>query len=214
MGPAGPQGARGPIGPQGATGATGPQGPQGPIGLTGATGPQGPQGATGPVGATGETGPQGPIGPAGPQGPTGATGATGATGPQGPSGTSDVLYAGVNTTTVATNSIIPVELINATDGTTMSVAANEINVTETGDYLIAFSVNGSVPTDTLIASLYLNGAPITNETITLSSAGYVVSGSKTVLIPVTAGETISIYNNSTETASISNASITILKTAV
>ena len=226
MGPSGPQGARGPIGPQGATGATGPQGPIGPTGLTGATGPigpqgpigltgpQGPQGVTGPVGATGATGPQGPIGPAGPQGPTGATGATGATGPQGPSGTSDILYAGVNTTTVATNSIIPVELINATDGTTMSVAANEINVTETGDYLITFSVNGSVPTDTLIASLYLNGAPITNETITLSSAGDVVSGSKTVLIPVTAGDTISIYNNSTETASISNASITILKTAV
>ena len=229
QGPAGPQGARGPIGPMGpqgftgatgATGATGPQGPQGPQGLrgeTGATGPQGPQGETGATGATGPQGPQGlrgETGATGPQGPQGETGATGATGPQGPAGTNDVLYANSAANTVATSTIIPLTQNAATAGTTMSVANNAVTVTNEGYYLITYFVNGSVPSGDMTTALYLNGSPVSGETITLgNTAGNNQAASKTVLLNVPAGGTLSLYNTSAQTATLTGAGLTVLKTA-
>ena len=208
MGPSGPQGARGPIGPQGATGPIGPQGPIGPTGLTGATGPQGPQGVIGPVGATGPQGPQGVTGP------VGATGPQGPQGEVGPSGTNDIIYAGITTqTTVDAGAIIPLQYINDTEDSTMSVVGNSIILPEAGDYLITYSINGSTPTGTLVASLYLDGVPISGETITLSSAGDIVSGSRTVLIYTSSASTLSLYNISSEDASVVSANLTVLKTA-
>ena len=205
MGATGPQGPRGPIGPQGATGGVGPQGPVGPIG------PQGPAGATG---ATGATGPQGPVGPVGPQGPAGATGATGATGPQGPAGTNDVIYASNAGGAVAPSSIIPLTFNTATPTTTMSVSADAVNLAETGTYLISFFANGSIPTGDFTVQLYLNGAPIANEIITLNNpAGEQNAGSKTILVSATAGDTLSIYNTSADTATLTGASLLVLKTA-
>ena len=196
MGPSGPQGARGPIGPQG------PVGPTGPTGATGATGPIGP---IGPTGATGATGATGPIGPVGPQGPTGATG------PQGPAGTSQALYAGTNTVVVASGAIIPIELISESPASTMTVSNNEVVINENGSYLVSYFASGSVPADDFITSLYLNDAIITNESIVqTNSAG---SASKTVLLNLSVNDTLSLYNTSTNEATILDASITVLKVA-
>ncbi len=203
QGPAGPSGARGPIGPQGPQGlpgATGPQGPVGPIG------PQGPRGLTG---ATGATGPQGPIGPTGPQGETGATGATGPQGPVGPAGTNDAIYAGSTTEVVEAGAIIPIGFIEETTDSTMSVEANEIIIGEDGVYLVSYYTAGSVPTNEFITSLYLNNAPITNENIVQSnSAG---AASKTILLSLNEGDELSLYNTSATEATLSSASITVLK---
>lgn len=195
-GPIGPQGPVGPIGPTGATGATGATGPQGPIGLTGATGPQGPIGLTG---ATGATGPQGPVGPIGPQGEPG------------PAGLGDALYANANTAVVDSGAIIPLTLNLATPNSTMSVSNGVVNVSEAGTYLVSYFSGGSVPTGELITALYLNGAPITNENIVQSnSAG---AASKTILLSVPANSTLSLYNTSATQATLSDASITVLKVA-
>jgi len=193
---------RGPVGPTGATGARGPIGPQGPVG------------PIGPTGATGATGPVGPTGPQGPVGPTGATGATGATGPQGPAGpagTGDAIYASGGTETVASGAIIPITLDTATPETTMSVSNSSINITDDGVYLLSYFANGSVPEGNFAISLYQNGAAITGETITLTSGEGAVS--KTVLLSLGAGDTLSIYNSSDQTATLLGASITALKLA-
>ena len=196
---------RGPVGPTGATGARGPIGPQGPVGpagpqgATGATGPIGPIGPTGATGATGATGPIGPIGPQGPQGPAG------------PAGLSDAIYASSGADTVDAGAIIPLALVVATPDTSLSVSDNAVNVTEDGTYLASYFVGGSVPTNEFITALYLNGAPITGETIVQSnSAG---AASKTILLNLSAGDTLSIYNTSATEATLSGASITVLKVA-
>ncbi len=195
-------------GPQGPTGATGARGPIGPQGATGATGPQGPAGPIGPAGATGATGPQGPIGPTG---ATGATGATGPVGPQGPAGTSDAIYANLSGTSAVSGAIIPLVFDTASPTTTMSVSNNAVNLTEAGTYLVSFFTNGSVPTGDFSTSLYQNGAPVAGESIIITdSAG---SSSKTILINASAGDTLSLYNTSGETATLLGASLTVLKVA-
>ena len=197
IGPTGAQGARGPQGPQGATGPQGPAGPAGPTGATGATGPRGP---IGPTGATGPVGPQGPIGP---------TGATGPVGPQGPAGTNDGIYASVETAVVAAGEIIPLTLTASTATTTMSVSDNSVVIGEAGSYLVSYYVGGSVPTNELITTLYLNDAPVSGESIIQSnSAG---AASKTVILNLSAGDDLSLYNESATEATLSAASITVLK---
>lgn len=158
---------------------------------------------------------RGPQGPAGPRGPIGPQGATGATGAQGPSGTNNIIYAGTNTTqTVATNTVIPISLITATAGTTMSVSSNAVNLPEAGTYLVAYFVNGSVTTGSLAVSLYLNGSQISGETITLDgSDGTTNAAGKTILITVTGAGTLTLVNTSADTATLNSATITVLKTA-
>ena len=203
MGPTGASGARGPIGPQGPTGATGPQGPAGPQGLTGATGPQGLTGATGPQGPIG---PQGLTGATGPQGPVGPQGPTGATGPQGPAGLSDAIYASIADTTVVAGGIIPIALDTATPDTSMSVVNNQIEITEDGVYLVSFSADGTVAGQDFLTSLYLNGAQVPNETLTQPDGA-----SKTLLLSLTDGDALSIYNTSTAVVDLSSASLLALK---
>ena len=134
-------------------------------------------------------------------------------GPQGPAGTNDVIYAGVGTSTVATDEVIPIALINATPDTTMSVSNNAVNLADAGTYIVSFSVDGSTTAENLSATLYLNGAPITNESVIESSNGALASASKTALITTTGASTLSIYNTSTADATLNNASIMVLKTA-
>ncbi len=204
-GPIGPTGATGARGPQGPQGATGPAGPQGPQGATGAVGPQGPIGPVGPVGATGATGPQGPVGA------TGATGATGPQGPIGPAGTSQAIYAGSAIATVGAGDIVPIALIAQSPASTMTVSGNEVNITETGSYLVSYFAGGSVTTGDFIVSLYLNDVAIANENIVQSDS--VGAGSKTVLLNLSAGDSLSLYNTSATEATLSSASITVLKVA-
>ena len=203
--------AQGPVGPQGPIGPAGPQGPQGPIGLQG---PAGPQGATGATGATGPQGPQGPTGATGPVGPQGATGATGPVGPQGPqgeAGINDGVYAVATASTIATGDIIPITQSTATTPTTLSVSNNSVNLPDAGTYLVSYSAGGTATTADLIVSLYLNGAEIAEESIIVASAGATSSSSKTVLLTVPANSTISLYNTSTEDATLSSGSLTVLK---
>ena len=191
---------RGPIGP---TGPQGPRGVQGPQGPTGAVGPQGP------VGATGAVGPQGPTGATGAVGPQGPTGATGAVGPQGPAGTNDAVYATSTVATIAAGSIIPIALTTATPDTSMSVTDNAVNITEAGSYLVSYYVDGSVATDEFVTALYLNGTQVPNESIVQSnSAG---AASKTIVLNLSAGDTLSLYNTSATEATLSSAAITVLK---
>ena len=192
-------GLRGPIGPQGPQGATGPQGP---AGATGATGPQGPAGATGP---------QGPVGATGAIGPQGPAGATGATGPQGPAGASDAIYAISTTATVPADTIIPLAFNTESPDSTMIVVDNTITATENGTYLISYFVDGSSGAGSFDVSLYLNGATLPNENITIAS-GEGAAG-KTILLDLSAGDTISLYNLSAGDATISSASITAVKIA-
>lgn len=208
MGPTGPQGARGPIGPQGPQGPVGPTGATGAVGPIGPVGPQGPQGPVGATGATGATGAVGPIGPVGPQGPVGATGPVG---PQGPAGTNDGLYASVGTAVVQPDAIIPLTLDTATADTSMSVTDNDVTFSEAGTYLISYFSNGSVATGDFSTSLYLNDAIITGESIIFDDS--VGAGSKTILLSVSAGDTLSLYNTSATEATLSSASITALKLA-
>ena len=194
---------RGPQGPAGPTGARGPQGPQGPVGPIGPTGAQGP---VGPQGATGAIGPQGPVGATGPQGETGATG------PQGPSGTSDIIYANNDGATVDAGAIIPLTLATSTTGTTMSVQNNAVNLPEGGTYLVSYYASGETGTGDASISLYLDGAPITGETITLSNqTGDSFLASKTILVTTANAGTLSLYNTSDQSQVFTGASLTVLK---
>lgn len=174
--------------------------------VRGPIGPSGPQGARGPIG------PQGPVGPIGPTGATGATGATGPqgpVGPQGPQGTSDAIYIGVGTSTVPTDTIIPLEFVSQTTPTTLTTQDNAVVIGEDGVYLVSYYSSGSVANGELITSLYLNGAPILNESIIQTdSAG---AGSKTAVISLNSGDELSLYNTSAVDATLNSASITVLR---
>ena len=187
------------------------RGPVGPTGATGARGPIGPQGPVGPTGPTGATGPQGPIGAIGPTGPQGPVGATGSVGPQGPSGTNDALYANIGASSVASGGIIPLALSTETTDSTMNVVDNAVDITEDGVYLISYFADGDVATDDFDVSLYVNDAPVVNES--LSFPGISGLGSKTILYSLSAGDSVALYNTSTETATLSSASITLLRLA-
>ena len=195
----------------------GPQGPVGPQGPRGFQGPQGPIGATGATGATGAVGPQGPVGATGavgPQGPIGATGPIGPQGPVGPSGTSDVIYASGETSTVPSNTVIPLTTSIVTPTGTMTLSNSAVNLPEAGSYLVSYSVNGSVPTDDFSFSLYLNDELIDGQTVVITPvAGGLAQGSNTVLVNVTGASTLSVYNTSNQTATISGVGLTVLKTA-
>ncbi len=204
-GATGATGARGPIGPQG------PVGPAGPTGATGATGATGPQGPIGPVGPAGPTGATGATGARGPQGPAGPTGATGATGPQGPAGTNDAIYANVGASAITAGSIIPITLSTSTAPTTLSVVDNAVNIADDGVYLVSYFADGSVPEGDFSTTLYQNGTAIANESIIFTDSSG--AGSKTILVNLASGDTLSIYNTSASTATFNDASLTVLKLA-
>ena len=191
------QGARGPIGPQGPQGAQGNQGPIGP------QGPQGEQGVQGPIGPQGEQGIQGIQGPIGPQGEAGT------------SATSIGVYTGLATdTTVNAGAIIPVVLSVETPDSDFTVSNNAITFAEAGYYLVTYSANGSVSSGTFSVSLYENDVEIAGETLLLStSANETSQGSKTIIYNPTAGDSISLYNTSANTATINGAAITVVKLA-
>ncbi len=203
---------RGPIGPTGAQGARGPQGPQGPVGPIGPTGATGATGAQGPIGPVGSVGPQGPVGATGATGATGAQGPIGPVGPQGPvgpAGTNDAIYASGAVATVATGAIIPLTLNASTAPTTLSVVNNEVSVGDAGSYLVSYFTNGSVATGDFSTTLYLNDTAIANEEILLTDSSG--AGSKTILLNLSAGDTLSLYNTSDTDAALSGASLTVLK---
>ena len=197
------RGPIGPAGPQGIPGPMGAMGPQGPIGPTGATGATGPVGPVGPTGATGATGPVGPAGP------------TGATGPQGPAGTNDAIYAGVFSGTTTSDTVLPIALVQQTADSTMSVTDNSISITESGVYLVSYSLTGT-PGDggtDLSVSLYQNAVAVPNETISVDTTTEEENVSRTILLSLSAGDLLSIYNTSDSTITLGSATLTVLRLA-
>jgi hypothetical protein len=90
----------------------------------------------------------------------------------------------------------------------MTVANNEITVSEAGTYLVSyFYENTALDTDTEI-SLYLNDTAITGEVLTDQD-----SANKTILLNLDAGDSIALYNTSATDAAIDSASITVVKIA-
>ena len=158
---------------------------------------------------------RGPMGPTGPQGARGPIGPQGATGPQGLPGTpyiANSIYAGTNATqTVPANSVIPIAQLAISPQSTMTASNNAVNISESGTYLVSYSVNGSVPTGALNLSLYQNGAPVAGEVITSTSAGNTVSNTKNILMNITAPSTLSLYNSSGEVLTSDSATLTVTR---
>ena len=150
----------------------------------------------------------------GARGPIGPQGATGPIGPQGPSGTNDGIYANSGATTVNTNQLIPLTLTTATPTSTMSVSSGAVNTTLNGTYLVSYFINGSTTGAPLIVTLYINGVATTSETLTFGiDDNNNVVGSKTILLTLPANSTLALYNTSTNSANVLDASITAVRIA-
>lgn len=169
-GPQGPKGEQGEVGPRGEKGETGPQGPKGAQGEKGDVGPVGPQGEQGIAGPTGpqgekgdkgdaglrgekgETGSQGPQGPKGDKGEQGERGERGATGPEEIKGGFIISYNDDPNTfptdgmEISSNARLPLMRLELDQGNviTLDTANNIIKFTQTGVYMVTFSVNAYV----------------------------------------------------------------------
>ena len=211
-------GLQGPPGPMGPAGAQGPQGIPGPAGATGPAGAPGATGAAGPQGPQGEVGPAGPQGEAGPAGPTGATGATGATGPAGPAGETAtnqnaMLYA-VDTQIVPRGSTLnfTASKINSTDGSITASGTDGLILTD-GQYLVNFvsDVNVSAAGDGGVA-LALDGTALPHAVSSIFTSD--TEGGRTALttiVTLSESGTLSVINNSTNTISYENSTLTVVK---
>lgn len=173
MGERGPQGEQGDVGPkgdQGEKGETGERGPQGPAGEKGEQGDQGPigpkgdKGDTGPQGEKGEQGAVGPQGPKGDQGEQGLKGEKGDTGAQGERGERgatgpEEIKGGFIVSYNDNPNTFPVDGLEIASGTrlplnrleldqggviTLDTDDNSIKFTQTGVYMITFSINAYV----------------------------------------------------------------------
>ncbi|MBY9081977.1 collagen-like protein [Paenibacillus sp. HN-1] len=173
-------------------------------GATGPTGATGTNGATGATGATGETGATGLQGPAGPAGSTGATGTSVTSNyafAQNASGTIAVLL-GSGLVTLPDNQNIPAGItINGTNDT--------LTVTNAGNYFISYRIN---MTASLLTSsrILLNGSSVPS-TATASLATTILQAQ--TIIPIAAGNTISLQISSTVSVGLQapGATLTIIR---
>jgi hypothetical protein len=201
-GPTGAQGIQGVIGPTGPTGSVGPTG-AGPTGPTGAQGIQGVTGPTGPTGAQGNTGPTGPTGSTGNTGPTGPTGTTGATGAGGALGYYGFFVSTANQSNAGTSSANAVLLDTTVTNNGVTQSSGVLTFTYAGKYQIiselAFTAStGTNPTVTVW--LAQNGTNIPNSTQDfqlLGGAGTVQISVCTWVLDAAAGDTLTVYWNST-----------------
>lgn len=178
----------------------------------GATGPVGPRGATGPTGPTGATGITGPTGPTG---PTGATGPTGPTGPTGENATllnenATIYNAETQNITTAT----PLTLSTVLTNNGLAVDNTTITVSETGTYLISFTVNDA----TAAAGADNVGIAVNNVVNTAThrtiSPNYATGGS--YILNLNANDKVSLVPTVTNATSISStggpsASLTVVR---
>jgi hypothetical protein len=93
----------------------------------------------------------------------------------------------------------------------LSVVDNAVVIADEGTYLVSYFSAGSVPTGIFTTTLYRNGSAIPNENLAQPDSAGVAS--KTAVLSLSAGDTLSLYNTSSEQASLSNTSITVLKLA-
>lgn len=191
---------QGPKGPRGITGPSlpGPTGDPGPVGPIGPTGPS----TTGPTGATGDPG---PTGAAGPQGPTGPEGSTGPAGPAGLNGISTAHGSFFATNTQALAAGDPV-VFPSTASATVDITPNTpspgfFTINETGHYAIEYGVSVSDTSNVSVAlsldggTTSIPGTPI-NNTIFVAELAFPTPGHGSVILFLTAGQSIILYNSS------------------
>lgn len=203
-----PRGAPGAVGP---AGDPGPQGPIGPAGITGAAGISG----TGPAGPTGATGLTGLAGPTGAPGPTGVccTGPTGASVIQ----AFGYFYIDNPSLTGAANIISPGEILPIVQTKVKSsnietLTPGQFTVQQSGAYFIEFGAQAKIIDRPLHFEAYFQIALIDtatsivfpNTSFTSKSAedkpappqDLICVGTGAVILPLQAGTTIAVVNNS------------------
>lgn len=209
-----------PSGPTGPTGSTGTQGVQGSTGPTGSFGPTGPTGYQNPI--AGSTGPTGPAGAAGQVGPTGPTGPTGpcCTGPAGPGAIQAFGYFFINDPTLpgSTGTIPPGDILSIfqtrlkTSNIDDHAMSGKFTINQNGSYLLEYGAQAVIPTPTdltnnlfSIAILNVDTATvIANTSFSSKSAGkrpenaasFTCVGTGYAILPIQAGTTIAVINNS------------------
>lgn len=185
--------------------------------------PPGPQGATGPQGNSGLQGAQGLQGPAGTPGsigPQGVTGPQGVAGPQGPCCNNNVshsmanvyslldqaMFSGASVLFENTNAIVLADY-----DTSMMNINGQITFLKSGIYSIGFTVIGQLtppfpnPTPAWSFSLYLDGLPVSGgcfSSFTLFPDELTTTAAGTVVIPVNAGQVLTLRSSSTLPVSI------------
>ena len=147
-------------------------------------------------------GPQGAVGPRGPQGPQGAMGSPGAR---------DAIYANATAVTLTeTTGLIPINLIRATTGTSMTVTGNTV-ILPAGTYLVTYNYNATATnTGNAILQLQLGNTAI--DTITQAvTTNEAYTGSSTLLVTTTTDTPLGVYKADTNTITYNNVNLTVMK---
>ncbi len=185
----------------------GPQGPVGPQGNTGIQGNTGPQGVAGLPGAIGSQGPAGPQGVPGPQGPC-CSNIVSHSMANVYSLLDQAMPSGASVMFQNTNAIVAADY----DTTLMNVTG-AITFLKTGIYSIGFTVEGQLtppfpsPTPAWSFSLYLDGVPIPGacfSSFTLFPDELTTTAAGTVIVPVNAGQVLTLRSTSTLPVSITS----------
>jgi hypothetical protein len=185
--------------------------PPGPQGAVGPQGNPGVQGNTGPIGAAGASGSIGIQGPTGPQG---------VPGPQGPCCSNIVSHSMANVYSLL-DQIMPSgasvlfqntnAIVVADYDTSLMNVTGEITFLKTGIYAIGFTVEGQLtppfpsPTPAWSFSLYLDGVPVSGacfSSFTLFPEELTTTAAGTVIIPVSAGQVLTLKSTATLPVSI------------
>ncbi|MBP5193768.1 MAG: collagen-like protein, partial [Clostridia bacterium] len=171
----------------------------------------GPIGPQGPAGATGATGPQGPTGPTGPQGPQGEQG------PAGPAGTFDLFAANLYGTNFSDDpvftdyTLIPADQTQiAYDDTTgiLTLAAGTYLITYGANF--AYGVTSAQQDINPSIALRVNGS-VNENTYAVGANDLSGSISKSVMLTVSDGTTVSLHVNSNLLLTYNNMLVNVMK---
>lgn len=135
------------------------------------------------------------VGPRGPQGPAGV------------SATQNALYATANGVTVAAGSIVPLTVNTVTPNSSITASGGEITVLP-GYYFVEYGFSSGGSTNSVTLNL-LRGNTVINTLTAESSTANVVS--KSLIVYVSAENTLSIVNGGTTDISSSDFYITVIK---
>lgn len=185
--------------------------------------PPGPQGAVGPQGNTGiqgNAGIQGVAGLSGLIGPQGATGPQGVAGPQGPCCNNVVANSMANVYSLLDQSMPSGAsvlfqntnaIVSADYDTSLMNVTGAITFLKSAIYSIGFTVEGQLtppfpaPTPAWSFSLYLDGVPVSGacfSSFTLFPDELTTTAAGTVVVPVNAGQVLTLRSTSTLPVSI------------
>lgn len=175
------------------------------------TGPVGPNGPDGLVGAQGLPGETGPMGDTGPEGPKGLTGVEGPTGPQGPCCRFACEYASLYSLTTQTalpGESLLLENISETSAgfdLTMTPITGEVTVLKSGVYIIKWGAEGQLtppyfePVPAWSLGIFVNGVlePGSGSgSFSLSPSDVLTNCTGVVILPLNAGDVITLVNTS------------------